>query len=38
LPVLISTAGGAEPQAFALAYGLGFALMADALWDQYGYD
>lgn len=31
LPVLISTAGGVEPQAFALAYGLGFALLADAL-------
>ena len=31
LPVLISTAGGLEPQAFALAYGLGFALLADAL-------
>jgi hypothetical protein len=31
LPVLISVAGGLEPQAFALAYGLGFALLADAL-------
>ena len=30
LPVLISTAGGTEPQAFALAYGLGFALLLDA--------
>ena len=31
LPVLISTAGATEPQAFALAYGLGFALLADVL-------
>jgi hypothetical protein len=31
LPVLISTAGGLEPQAFALAYLLGFGLLADAL-------
>lgn len=36
LPVLISTAGGAEPQAFALAYGLGFALLVDALLKEYG--
>ena len=27
LPVLITTAGGVEPQAFALAYGLGFAFL-----------
>jgi hypothetical protein len=31
LPVLISTAGATEPQAFALAYGLGFALLVDVL-------
>lgn len=31
LPVLVTTAGGAEPQAFAVAYGLGFSLLADAL-------
>ena len=31
LPVLISTAGALEPQAFALAYGLGFALLVDVL-------
>lgn len=30
LPVLISTAGGLEPQAFALSYALGFAFLADA--------
>lgn len=36
LPVLISTAGGTEPQAFALAYGLGFALVVDALLQEYG--
>jgi hypothetical protein len=31
LPVAISTAGAVEPQAFALAYGLGAALLLDAL-------
>jgi hypothetical protein len=31
LPVVVTTAGGMEPQAFALAYGLGLALLADAL-------
>ncbi len=31
LPVLISTAGATEPQAFALAYGLGAAFLAEAL-------
>jgi hypothetical protein len=31
LPVLVSTAGGLEPQAFALAYLLGFAFLADAV-------
>jgi hypothetical protein len=31
LPVGITTAGGVEPQAFALAYGLGFALLLDLL-------
>jgi hypothetical protein len=31
LPVLITTAGAVEPQAFALAYGLGAAFLADAL-------
>ena len=30
LPVLITTAGAVEPQAFALAYGLGFALLLDS--------
>ncbi len=34
LPVGITTAGGVEPQAFALAYGLGFALLLDALIDR----
>jgi hypothetical protein len=36
LPVLISTAGAVEPQAFALAYGLGFALLVEALVQEYG--
>ena len=36
LPVGISTAGASEPQAFALAYGLGFALLADVLVGEYG--
>ena len=36
LPVGITTAGGVEPQAFALAYGLGFALMLDDLLQEYG--
>ncbi len=30
LPVVISTAGAVEPQAFALAYGLGFAFLVEA--------
>jgi hypothetical protein len=36
LPVGITTAGGMEPQAFALAYGLGFALLLDDLLQEYG--
>ena len=30
-PVAIITAGAVEPQAFALAYGLGFAFLVDAV-------
>ena len=32
LPVLVSTAGGQEPQAFAVTYALGAALLAEQAW------
>jgi len=32
LPVLVSTAGGQEPQAFAATYALGAAFLADEAW------
>jgi hypothetical protein len=32
LPVLLTTAGGAEPQAFAIVYLLGAGFAAEALW------
>jgi hypothetical protein len=36
LPVLVTTAGGTEPQAFALAYAVGAALLLDALAGRLG--